>query len=112
MLRVAAGNGKIRTPEVWQALETPFIYTATHGWDCEWVAVRRTYNGAADHLATIGTCKAVDAAYANIDLNPWLEVWEESPGEFPLEEFPWHPGWRLERPSAAFSTPASEPTEG
>ena len=110
VLRVAAGNGKIRTPEVWQVLETPLMHTATYGWDCEWVAVRRTYNSAADQLATIGTCNAVDAAHANTNLDPWLEIWEENQSSRSLTESPWHPGWRIERAAEPFWAPIGQPT--
>ena len=55
VLRMAAGNGRIRLPEIWQILEEPLMHAATFGWECRWVAVRWTYNSAADQLATIGT---------------------------------------------------------
>ena len=106
VLKVAAANGKIRTPEVWQALEAPLIHAATHGWLCEWTAVRRIYNTAADHVATQGTCAAVEAAYAT-DLNPVLRIWEEHPSGELSGQLPWFHGWQIDRAQQPFWTPTS-----
>ena len=102
VLRFAATNGKIQTAEIWQPLELPLMHTAIHGWDCEWVAVRRAYNGAADQLATIGTRKAVEAPASQADLRPELVLWEDqSTVDQPLE-FPWHEGWLMKRVADPF----------
>ena len=34
ILRMAASNGKVKTPEVWQILEAPLLHAASPGWQC------------------------------------------------------------------------------
>ena len=91
VLKMAAGNGRVRGTEAWPALEAPLLHVATQGWPCQWIAVRRIYNAAADHVATNGTEHAVDCAVSGV-LQPSLRLWLSQPGlaQGPL---PWHTGW-------------------
>ena len=102
ILRMAAGNGRIRKPHIWQILEEPLLHAAVQGWDCEWIAVRRAYNAAADKLATIGTLAAVEAAVAGINTEPSLSIWEAQLQAGRPEALPWHTGWPISRAHAPF----------
>ena len=102
VLRMAAGNGQIRGSEAWQALETSLLHVTTQGWHCQWIAVRRIYNAAAD-LATNGTEHAVDCAASGMP-QPSLRLWLAQPDttQGPL---PWHTGWNQGRVTDPFWTP-------
>ena len=91
VLRMAVGNGRVRAPEAWQALEAPLLHVATQGWQCKWTAVKRIFNVAADQVATNGTEHAVNCAVAN-DLAPSLRLRTSRPSGIETR-LPWHEGW-------------------
>ena len=98
VIRLAAANGRVRTPGIWEILENPLIHIAMWQWQCRWHAVRRCYNKAADALATVGTIRAVDLAAAG-DWRPRLRLWNHHTvanrdGE--RLALPWHDTWELE----------------
>ena len=95
VIRLAAANGRVRTPGIWEILEEPLVHIATRQWQCHWHAVRRCYNKAADTLATIGTLKAVDQAAAG-DWQPRVQIWVADALALRIREdgfFPWHTSW-------------------
>ena len=98
ILRMAAANGKVRTPGVWEVLEAPLMHTLLQNWACRWVAVRRHLNKLADKLATRGTFDAVDRAVQGV-WEPVLTVWSSNgagthnPHNSPHTPLPWHPQW-------------------
>ena len=89
VMRLAAGNGRVRSPGIWEILEEPLIHTALNMWQCHWYAVRRSYNGAADTLATLGTLQAVDRAAAAL-WRPTVSLWEAQPSSHNTRELLWH----------------------
>ena len=99
---MAAGNGKVKKPQIWQILEEALLHTGVQGWDCEWIAVRRTFNSAADKLATIGTLAAVEAAAAQANMEPNLSIWERQPSGNQAGTLPWHAGWPVYRADSPF----------
>ena len=109
ILRMAVGNGKVWKPQIWQILEQPLLHTAVQGWDCEWIAVRRTYNTAADRLATIGTLSAVEAAVAQANTEPTLRIWERQSVAGQALDLPWHSGWQADRSDVPFFTAPDQP---
>ena len=94
ILRMAAANGKVRTPGVWELLEAPLMHALLERWTCTWVAVRRHLNKLADQLATCGTCDAVDRAVMG-SWTPSLTVWVRDGLNSNLSAFPWHPQWEI-----------------
>ena len=94
VLRLAAANGRVRTPGVWEVLEVPLLHVAMQSWDCSWVAVRRHLNAVADALATRGTHKAVDQA-AMQQWAPTIEIWCQDNLAVAAAEILWHPGWEV-----------------
>ena len=51
VLRLAAANGRVRTPGIWETLEAPLLHVSFNGWKYLWTVVRRAYNTTADALA-------------------------------------------------------------
>ena len=88
VIRFAACNGRIRTPGIWEILEEALTHAAMQGWRCQWYAVRRCYNKAADSLATIGTIEAVNRAVAG-NWRPSITLWEANPRN-DNPHLPWH----------------------
>ena len=95
VMRLGAGNGRIRTPGIWEIVEAPLLYMANRALPCQWTAVRRQYNKTADALATIGTHMAVDCV-ANGQLRPTIRYWTTGSENF-KDALPWHHGWTILR---------------
>ena len=110
VIRLAAGNGRVRTPGIWEILEAPLSHVATHNWRVSWYAVRRCYNKAADELATHGTHRAVNQA-ASSSWRPEIHVWVAPALDMGVPDesrFPWHDTWELQfgqNPLAAAGIP-------
>ena len=74
VLRLSAGNARIRADAVWSELEGTLMHTAGQRWPIIWTAVRRSFNGAADALATQGVLEALRRGAAG-DLSDLAHVW-------------------------------------
>ena len=98
VLRMAAANGRVKTPGVWELLEGPLLHTSVQGWDCQWVAVRRHLNIIADKLATLGTYEAVDRAAQN-NHAPTIALWTQDGASTGIQEIPWFPRWAVQTAS-------------
>ena len=94
VLRMAAANGRIRTPGIWELLEAPLMHTALQNWNCKWVAVRRKFNTAADKLATLGTVEAVQMA-ARREWAQTISLWTKDPLRAPPSAVAWHSQWSV-----------------
>ena len=96
VIRLGAGNGRIRTPGIWELVEAALLHIADRDQPCQWTAVRRHYNKTADALATIGTQRAVDGA-ANNHWAPNITIWTNRDSQ--PNALPWHENWavRLEQ---------------
>ena len=105
ILRMTASNGKVKAPEVWEILEAPIMQIYTQGWRCNWVAVRRTLNTAADKVATIGTLRSVDLAANNRESPPEIRLWERDPKADTPISWQWFPEYRVERSETPFWEP-------
>ena len=105
VMRLAAANGKVRTPGVWETLEAPLLHASVQGWSCSWIAVRRHLNAVADALATLGIHRAVDQAVSN-EWTPSIMFWALDDVNVGVDGFPWHPGWSVD---SARSPLVSEP---
>ena len=102
VMRLGAGNGKIRTPGIWEMLEAPLLHIAVRGWQCQWFAVRRRYNKTADALATIGTYQAVDRAAGGL-WEPSIQLWTANSEVQDARPFIWHSNWEILQSSAELS---------
>ena len=104
ILRMCAGNAKIRTPEAWELLEGPLLDTDLRGWKCEWTAVRRCFNTAADGVATYGTLRSVDLA-AEGAVGPEAWMWLGEPENLEVGTMRWLSGVRVHRSQDPFWSP-------
>ena len=102
VMRLGAGNGKIRTPGIWEMLEAPLLHIAVREWQCQWFAVRRRYNKTADALATIGTYQAVDRAAGGL-WEPIIQLWTANPEVQDARSFIWHSSWEILQSPAELS---------
>ena len=71
--------------------------------------MRRTFNVAADRLATIGNLAAVEAAVAQVNMEPTLNIWERQPKTGPAESLPLHVGWPVNRSDTPFWATSDQP---
>ena len=94
VLRMAATNGRIRTPGIWEILEAPLVHASVQNWNCAWVAVRRKFNTVADGLATIGTQAAVQMA-AGGDWTQSIRLWIQNPPRHFSSSLAWHQQWAV-----------------
>ena len=94
VMRLGAGNGKIRTPGIWEILEAPLLHIAVREWRCQWFAVRRRYNKSADALATLGTYRAIERA-ATGQCEPDIHIWSTYPEARDGQPLPWHSDWEV-----------------
>ena len=94
VLRMAATNGRVRTPGIWELLEAPVTHAALQEWNCRWVAVRRKFNSAADKLATVGTLEADQMAARN-EWTHTIALWTEEPLRTPPSSLAWHNQWTV-----------------
>ena len=95
VLRLAATNGRVRTPGIWETLEAPLMFSALQDWDCRWTAVRRHLNSTADGLATLGTHAAVNSAARGV-FDPSIQLWTSCDRVISNRrtvELPWHANW-------------------
>ena len=60
IVRLAAGNAKLRSNPVWREVEEALMIVARRRWRPDYHAVRRHLNKAADALATLGVFKALE----------------------------------------------------
>ena len=60
IMRLAAGNAKLRSDPVWREVEEALMIIARRRWRPDYHAVRRHLNKAADALATLGVFKALE----------------------------------------------------
>ena len=77
LLRLAAATGRLRTDGIWAVVEAALMYVAAHGWNVDWVAVRRHRNCAADAAATDGVR---DALRAGVSSPTVARVWLSAEG--------------------------------
>ena len=107
VLRMCAGNAKVRTPEVWELLEGPIMEADMRGWRCEWIAVRRCFNAAADGVATHGTLRSVDFAAERLEMSDaWVR--ERDPGCHNIASMRWMSEVRVHRSDAPFWEPPTD----
>ena len=42
VMRLAAANGRMKTPDIWEILEAPLMFSSLQDWDCRWTAAFHT----------------------------------------------------------------------
>ena len=104
VLRMCAGNAKVRTPQVWELLEGPIMDADLRGWQCEWIAVRRCFNAAADGVATHGTLCSVDLVAEKRE-TPVAWVWVRDPRCLNISQMRWMGEVKMHRSVEPFWSP-------
>ena len=74
VLRLGAGNARIRADRIWLELERALMLISAQRWPLQWNAVRRCYNAAADALATQGVDRGL-RLYRDGDVRDVCHVW-------------------------------------
>ena len=77
LIRLGAGNARLRADRVWHEVEAALLHTAAQRWQISWAAVRRYYNGASDALATLGVNAAL-RRFRDSDLTDVVRLWVDA----------------------------------